>query len=94
MANGNDAIMRELKEIKEDGKSTLEKTTENSIAIARVEGSIALQGAQILRNRDDISENRGEIGKVRDSVKNMLVKAAGFGGAIGAIAGFLASKMG
>lgn len=90
----DDLIMLELKEIKGDTKSTLEKVTSNSLAIARVEGSVELHAVQIVRNEKDIALNVKSIGKVRESVKNMMVRVAGVGGGIGAIAGYLASLLG
>jgi hypothetical protein len=90
MAN-DDAIMKELGIIKADGKETLRGLNKNSIAIARVEGSIETQNVKIDHNASGISNNKAEIVKVRDSVKNQLIRVAGMGGGIGAIAGYLSS---
>ena len=95
MANGNDElILLELKEIKSDGKDTLKQVTENAKAIIRVEGCIETQNVKFGHNTDNITENKKQLGRVRDSVRNQLLKVAGMGGGIGAIAGYLSSLLG
>ena len=91
----NDAlILSELKEIKSDGKDTLKQVIENEKAIIRVEGCIKTQDVKIGHNIEGVADNKKEIGKIRDLVRNQLIKVAGIGGGIGAIAGFLASLLG
>ena len=87
-------IMGALGEVSRDVKYTRQKVNENAVSVARIEGKLETHAELIGRNKDDIAENKKAVGKLRDDVRGMLVKASATGGVVGSVAGFLAGLLG
>jgi len=61
-----DQILKEVKEIKKDGKATHLAVQNSALAIARIEGDVKLHTSQIERNTSDIAKNELKIGKTSE----------------------------
>jgi hypothetical protein len=88
-----DQILKEVREIKKDGKATHIAVQNSALAIARIEGDIKLHTSQIERNTSDIAKNEVKIGKVDGRVNGLIVKVTGAASAAGAAAGAVANAI-